>query len=293
MGRYPSDHSPVRDEARVRICRTERTHESEGCPDRARHRHLAEYGRESEDENKFWPVFVEVSRECWHERSILVILSAMRLTTRLILALCAPLTAGRGKGGECDAEDHDKRVCDNNNKCICSSGDRRLSHNNWTDHAAPTSAPTATGRHYYYVPPERDCQCQTKLQGWQIGLIVAGALLVIGCWLVSGCREGGGERGGGAKVGEERRSGGDRAEAGEGMRSAEPMVAGTVIGYEAAAMATPVVVVDGTPIVAGAPPQEEPRSMADELKKLADMRQDGLLTEAEFGTAKAKLLSSL
>ena len=228
----------------------------------------------------------------------------------LILALCASLTAGRGKGGECDAEDHNKRVCDNNNKCICSSGDRRLSHNNWTDHAAPTSAPTAPylpasaapTRHptspggttgYYYVPPERDCQCQTKLQGWQIGLIVAGALLVIGCWLGFGCREGGGESGGGAKVGEERRSGGDRAEAGEGMRSAEPMVAGTVVGYEAAAMATPAVVVDGTPIVAGAPPQEEPRSMADELKKLADMRQGGLLTEAEFGTAKAKLLSSL
>ena len=244
----------------------------------------------------------------WHERSIVVILSAMRLPC-LILALCASLTAGRGKGGECDAEDHDKRVCDNNNKCICSGGDRRLSHNNWTDHAAPTSAPTALAlptsaaptRHptspgtggYYYVPPERDCQCQTKLQGWQIGLIVAGALLVIGCWLGFGCREGGGERGGGAKVGEERRSGGDRAEAGEGMRSAEPMVAGTVVGYEAAAMATPAVVVDGTPIVAGAPPQEEPRSMADELKKLADMRQGGLLTEAEFGTAKAKLLSSL
>ena len=42
-------------------------------------------------------------------------MAGMRLLT---LGLCASLATGRGKGGECDAEDHDKRVCDNNNKCI-------------------------------------------------------------------------------------------------------------------------------------------------------------------------------
>ena len=34
-----------------------------------------------------------------------------------------------------------------------------------------------------------------------------------------------------------------------------------------------------------------PTSMADELKKLAEMKQQGLLTDEEFGAAKAKLLS--
>ena len=61
----------------------------------------------------------------------------MRLLT---LALCASLATGRGKGGECDAKDHDKRVCDNNNKCICSNGRRRLSN-----YSAPTAAPTSGG----------------------------------------------------------------------------------------------------------------------------------------------------
>ena len=236
----------------------------------------------------------------------------MRLLT---LALCASLATGRGKGGECDAEDHDKRVCDNNNKCICSNGRRRLSN-----YSAPTAAPTSgpEPRYYYddaptreptnhggysgyWAEPERDCQCQTKLQGWQIGLIVVAALLGVVCLLglskTCEAKEDGGGGGRRAKVGEERQV---RAEPGPTGRAA-PMAEGTILGYEQphiengggfrqAPMAAGTVVGYAPTTMALDGP---PTSAADELRKLADMKQQGLLTDEEFSTAKAKLLARM
>jgi hypothetical protein len=222
------------------------------------------------------------------------------------------LATGRGKGGECDAEDHDKRVCDNNNKCICSGGDngrRRLSNSTAapTPHSTydpyddvPPLEPTHPG--YYWAESERDCQCQTKLQGWQIGLIVVAALLGVVCLLglsktCEAKEDGGGGGGRRAKVGEERQF---RAEPGPTGRAA-PMAEGTILGYEQphiengggfrqAPMAAGTVVGYAPTTTAHDGP---PTSAADELRKLADMKQQGLLTDEEFSTAKAKLLARM
>jgi hypothetical protein len=54
---------------------------------------------------------------------------------------------------------------------------------------------------------------------------------------------------------------------------------------------TPASVSPPTPPSRPVPPQPPAKSVADELKKLAELREAGVLTEPEFQAQKAKLLS--